>query len=299
MESDIVRDQQEPPLIVITGPTASGKTGLAIAIACRYNGEIICADSRTIYKGMDIGTAKPSLEERTLVPHWGLDIVTPGEKFSAADFKMYADATIADIRSRGHVPILVGGTGLYIDSVVLDYKFGTPSDPDRRSELAEKSVLWLQEYCASNNMQLPENKQNKRHLVRAIEQNGINLQRRATPVENAVVVAIATDRSELRTRIALRAEQLFEQGVVEEAIALSRLYGWESEAMTGNIYRLTRKYIEGEYTREQLKNKFITSDWRLAKRQLTWLRRHDYIHWLSLSEAEKFLSDQLAPYTQK
>src|ERR1044071_7035484 len=98
------------PLIVIVGPTASGKTALAIEIAEKYNGEIICADSRTIYKGMDIGTAKPTVEERTRVPHWGLDLVEPGERFTVADFKHYADKKIDDIRERGRIPFLVGGT---------------------------------------------------------------------------------------------------------------------------------------------------------------------------------------------
>ena len=100
------------PLVVIVGPTASGKTALAVRLASHYNGEIICADSRTVYKGMDIGTAKPTAEERALAPHWGLDLVEPNEGFSAADFKAYATATIDQIRARGAVPFLVGGTGL-------------------------------------------------------------------------------------------------------------------------------------------------------------------------------------------
>ena len=101
------------PLVVIVGPTASGKSTLAIELAEQYGGEIICADSRTIYTGMDIGTAKPSAEDQARVPHWGLDLVQPGEPFSAADFKVYAEQKIADIRSRGRIPFLVGGTGLY------------------------------------------------------------------------------------------------------------------------------------------------------------------------------------------
>ena len=120
---------EQLPLVVIVGPTASGKTGLAIELAEKYNGEIICADSRTIYRGMDIGTAKPTLKERQGVVHWGLDLVEPGEAFSAADFKAYADDKIANIRSREKVPFLVGGTGLYIDAVIFNYQFGTTADP--------------------------------------------------------------------------------------------------------------------------------------------------------------------------
>ena len=111
------------PLVVIAGPTASGKTALAIRLAERYDGEIICADSRTIYKGMDIGTAKPSAEEQARVPHWGLDIVEPGERFTVADFKAYAERKIQEIRERDRIPFLVGGTGLYIDAVIFDFQF--------------------------------------------------------------------------------------------------------------------------------------------------------------------------------
>jgi tRNA dimethylallyltransferase len=112
------------PLIVIVGPTASGKTSLAIDIAKQFGGEIICADSRTVYIGMDIGTAKPSRAEQAMVPHWALDLVEPGQRFTAADFKEYANKKIAEIRSRGNIPMIVGGTGLYVDGVIFDYKFG-------------------------------------------------------------------------------------------------------------------------------------------------------------------------------
>jgi tRNA dimethylallyltransferase len=282
------------PLIVIVGPTASGKTSLAIELAEQYGGEIICADSRTIYKDMDIGTAKPTAEERLRVPHWGLDLVEPGERFSAADFKQYALQKIEDIRGRGHVPFLVGGTGLYIDSVVLDYEFGQAANPEQRRELELMSLNELYEYCTKNNILLPENHKNKRYVIRAIEQKNINTKRRTAPIENSYVVGIATERDVLRTRIERRSEQLFEDGVVEEAKALGKKYGWASEAMTGNIYPLCRQYLEGSLTLEEVKYKFTTLDWRLAKRQLTWLRRHEFINWLPLTEAHTHLSTVLA-----
>ena len=121
------------PVVVIVGPTGSGKTGVSIEIAKKINGEIISADSRAIYKGMDIGTAKPTLAERDGVPHFGFDLVEPGERFTAADFKVYAEEKIAEIRKRGHVPIIAGGTGLYVDALVYDYKFGEA--PDTRSAI--------------------------------------------------------------------------------------------------------------------------------------------------------------------
>ncbi len=284
----------ESPLIVITGPTASGKTGLAIELAKQYGGEIICADSRTVYKGMDIGTAKPTLEEREAVVHWGLDLVEPGVMFSAADFKAYADDKIADIRSRGKVPFLVGGTGLYVDAVIFDYQFGQVADPGLRQKLEQLTIQQLQEYCINNNIELPENKLNKRYVIRAIEQGKINHKRSIGIKARTYVVGISTDRDVLRTRINERTEQFFDNGVVEEATMLGKKYGWESEAMTGNIYPLVRLYLEHQLTLEQIKDKFTTLDWRLAKRQLTWLRRNSEVKWLSLTDAEEYLGGVLA-----
>ena len=283
----------EAPLIVIVGPTASGKTSLAITLAERFGGEIICADSRTIYKGMDIGTAKPTAKERKLVPHWGLDLVEPGQRFTAANFQDYTYKKIAEIRHRGKVPFLVGGSGLYIDGVLFNYQYGDDRNVDKRSTLENLSLEELLEYCKNNNIKLPENYKNKRYAIRSIEQNGINDSGRDMPIENSIIVGIATDREELRTRIALRAEQLFEDGVVSEAKILGKKYGWGSEAMTGNIYPLVRKYLQKELTLGQLKEKFIVQDWRLAKRQLTWLRRNHCIQWMSLSEANNYLDGML------
>ena len=111
------------PVIVILGPTGSGKTGVSIDIARAINGEIISADSQAIYQGMDIGTAKPTKEEQQGIPHWGIDLVEPGERFTVADWKEYAEQKIKEIRARGHVPIITGGTGLYIDALIYDYQF--------------------------------------------------------------------------------------------------------------------------------------------------------------------------------
>lgn len=285
--------RSEPPLIVIVGPTASGKTALAIELARQFSGEIICADSRTVYKGMDIGTAKPTIAERGLVAHWGLDLVEPGERFTAADFKRYADKKIEDIRTRGKTPFLVGGTGLYVDAVLFDYQFGGDADPGQREWLESMSIEELHEYCAKSNVKLPENTLNKRYVIRAIEQNGVNNRRSSIPQSNSIIVGIATDSSILRTRIKNRTEQLFADGVVEEAKILGKKYGWESEAMTGNIYPLIHSYLEGELTIDEVKQRFITLDWRLAKRQLTWLKRNKYIEWLDRDEAYHYLMRHL------
>jgi tRNA dimethylallyltransferase len=282
------------PLVAIVGPTASGKTALAIEVARKFGGEIICADSRTIYKGMDIGTAKPSREEREAVPHWGLDLVEPGDPFSVADFKAYALKKIDEIRSRGGVPLLVGGSGLYIDAVILDYQFGPAPDPHRRIELEGMTLEELHDYCLKNNIQLPENGQNKRYVVRAIEQKSINTKRRTEPIDNCVVVGIATDRKVLRSRIEARVEHMFDDGVVEEATLLGKKYGWENAAMTGNAYGIIHSYLENGVSLTEAKEKNTTLDWKLAKRQLTWFRRNSFIHWADPTEAKRYLFSLLA-----
>lgn len=285
---------QNLPLVVIVGPTASGKTALAIELAKKCGGEIICADSRTIYKYMNIGTAKPTKAEQATVPHWGIDLVEPGEYFSAADFKRYADKKIEEIRSRGHVPFLVGGTGLYVDSVIFDYQFGERADQETRQKLQRMSLDELHDYCKKNGITLPENYKNKRYVIRSIERNNQKPQKLVVPVSNSIIVGIATEKSILRTRIEQRAEQIFEDTVIDEAKSLGDKYGWDNEAMKSNIYPLIYKFIKGDISLVDAKNTFITLDWRLAKRQMTWLRRNPYINWLALDDARKYLFDRLA-----
>jgi tRNA dimethylallyltransferase len=284
----------KPELIAIVGPTASGKTSLALDIAELWNGEIICADSRTVYKGMDIGTAKPTAQEQARVRHWGLDLVEPGVPFTAADFKRYANSAISDIRSRGKLPLLVGGTGLYIDAVLYDFTFGPPADVAERQRLESMTIEELVAYCNEHNVSLPENSKNKRHLIRAIERKGISAINKSTLQSNNYIVGIATNMQTLRTRIVARTEQLFENNVVEEATLLGKKYGWESEAMTGNIYPLIKLHLEGKLTLEQVKDRFTTLDCQLAKRQMTWLRRNPDIMWASLTEAKHYLDSLLA-----
>ena len=286
--------ERELPLIVIAGPTASGKTALAVRLAERFGGEIICADSRTIYRGMDIGTAKPTRDERASVPHWGLDLVDPSARFTVSDFKAYAKQKIAEIRECGNVPFLVGGTGLYIDAIVFDFSFAGVVNEALREQLERMNVQELQKYCENNNIKLPENDHNKRYLIRAIERKNVTIKRRETLIDNTIVVGITTNRETLRTRIALRSEQLFANNVVEEATILGKKYSWDSEAMTGNVYPLVQKYIAGDLDEMELRREFEVSDWRLAKRQMTWLRRNPYIMWGTIEASEHYLSRILA-----
>lgn len=269
----------EPPLVVIVGPTASGKTALAIEVATRYKGEIICADSRTIYRGMDVGTAKPSNAERRLVPHWGLDLVNPGERFTAADFQEYAKAKIIEIRARGKVPIIVGGTGLYVDAVIYDFRFREGYDESLRTMLNQLSLKELVIYCTKNNVDISSVDLNRRRIIRLIEnKDKVSISKKIAQ-KNVMIVGIATNKPALQTRIAHRAEQIFADGVVDEAKSLGKLYGWGSEAMTGNIYPIVRDYLLGNLSYEEAVEKSAIRDRQLAKRQMTWFRRNPDVLW--------------------
>ena len=278
------------PLIVIIGPTASGKTSLAIQLAKKYRGEIICADSRTVYRGMNIGTAKPSLGEQQGVPHWGLDLVDPGDSFSASQFKGYACQKIKEIRSRGNIPFLVGGTGLYIDSVIFDFQFGAKYSKEKRANLQEMTISELQQYCVNHDVALPENSKNKRYLVGAIERADKKPSRLEVPLNNTIVVGITTDKQLLKQRITDRAKKMFKDGVVEETIGLANNFGWCNEAMTGNVYPIIKKLIEKEIDKDQAIREFIVSDVNLVKRQLTWFRRNPFIEWGDIRSCEQYLS---------
>lgn len=278
------------PLIVISGPTASGKSALALELAERYNGEIICADSRTVYRGMDIGTAKPTEADQARVPHHLLDVVNPDVRFTAADFQHLARVAIQDIRRRGGIPFVVGGTGLYIDGLVLDYEFGNDANPTMRSVLEQSSIDQLQAMIKNQHMVMPENSKNKRYLIRALEQDGINKNRTATIDKNTLVVAITASKHELDERIRSRAVEMFQNGVIEEAKRLSEQFGWDSESMTGNIYPIIRKYLEHDITLDQAIEQSIVRDRHLAKRQITWLKRHDFVQWLTLDEAREAIA---------
>lgn len=280
------------PLVVIVGPTASGKTGLAIKIAQKYGGEVISADSRAVYKGADIGAAKPSIIEQGGIPHWGIDLIEPGVRFTAADFQGYATQKIVEIRSRGRVPILAGGSGLYVNAVLFDYQFAPEPQPGEREKWEAKSIEELYKYCVENNIQLPENRHNKRYVINTILRNGYSYGAERTP-ENDIIVGITTDRNVLRQKIQARIEQQFRTGVVDEALSLAKKYGWDNEAMTGNIYRAVRDCVENGMDMSVAIEQCRHRDWQLAKRQLTWFKRNEHIEWLALDEAYTYLAHKL------
>jgi len=257
-DDDFTRRASEPrtkntPVIIILGPTGSGKTGVSIKIAKAIGGEIISADSRAIYKGMDIGTAKPTKEEMDGIPHYGLDLVEPGERFTVADWKDYAEEKIKEIRAHNKIPMVVGGTGLYIDALIYDYKFKGPTG----------------------------------HKIGDIEQKSCS--DRTAVKGNFLIIGVKTETEVLRSRLKQRIEQMFSPELFDETKQLVEKYGWGSQAMKSDIYEYAHKYLTGELTLEQAKEKCFYEDWHLAKRQLTWFKRNKDITWLELAKIYPFV----------
>lgn len=282
------------PLIVILGPTASGKTALSIDLAKKYNGEIICADSRTIYRSMNIGTAKPTAAEMRGVKHHMLDVVDPDQKFTLWNFQQSTKKIIEEIRAIGKIPFLVGGSGLYVDSIVFDYEIAPQSiDYTARQGLEKKTIDNLLMMIKKQHLELPANYKNKRHLIRVLEQGKVNQERLERPVENTITVGITTNKEILETRIRLRAENMIERGLIDETQNLISTYG-DQPVFHSNSYGEIQKFLRGEITgREQLIERIVTVDRQLAKKQLTWFRRNKDIAWLDIDSAEEYISNIL------
>lgn len=280
------------PLIVILGPTASGKTGYAIRLAQLIGGEIICADSRTVYKGMNVGTAKPTKREREMVPHWAIDLVEPNQRFTLYDFQRYAQTKIGEIRERGHVPMLVGGSGLYIDSVIYDYQLSHEPEFDmvRRQQLEGLSLIELKNYAISQQIELPSDTQNRRRLIRAIEQGGVN-KKCSQLIPNTIVIGIATDKETLRQRSTQRSQAMLDDGLINETMDLLNKYG-ATEPLRRNAYGVVQQYLAGEIGVGELVPLMVRRDMQLVKKQLTWWRnqrRVGDIMWRDLASLNKQL----------
>lgn len=281
----------ELPLIVILGPTASGKTAYAIRLAWLIGGEVICADSRTVYRGMDIGTAKPTEPERAGVPHWGLDLIEPDQRYSLYDFQRYAMAKIAEIRQRQHVPLLVGGSGLYINSVIYDYRLaGGDYDPTTRAKLEKLPPDELRRLVIKQGAKLPRDLDNKRRLIRSLETGGVS-NNCGYLSRQTVVIGIAVDKEKLSQRISGRAEQMLERGLVDETDRLIARYGMV-EPLRRNAYGVAAKYLTGQIYEAELIEQISAKDRQLVKKQLTWWRNPRWasdIMWRTLPE----LTDRL------
>jgi tRNA dimethylallyltransferase len=274
----------KPALLAIVGPTASGKSELALKIAKKFNGEIIAADSRTIYKGMDIGTAKPTKLEQKQVPHWGIDLIEPGETFSAYQFKQYAEEKIKEIQERGNLPILVGGTGLYIDSVLFDFGFVDSKDSNERSRLEALSTAELQVLIKECGYPMPENENNRRHLIRTIERKG-KIGAKRSLKNNILIIGINPNSEVLKERISRRIEKIFDAGFVGEVKHLLNKYGEQKLLKSKGIgYGPAIHHLKGNLSLEEAKEEFRRGDWQYARRQRTWFKRNKFIRWFDSPE---------------
>ncbi|MEW6541084.1 MAG: tRNA (adenosine(37)-N6)-dimethylallyltransferase MiaA [Bacillota bacterium] len=286
-------------LVIIAGPTATGKTEAGIDVALACGGEIVSADSMMVYRGMDIGTAKPSASERRGVPHHLIDVADPDEEFNVVRYQQLAGERIADILGRNRVPLLVGGTGFYIRSVVEDYRFGVQADRGLRNRLQETAELYgtvrLHRHLAVVDpvtaRRLHPNDQ--RRIVRALEvyyQSGIPFSRHpgrrgGAPKYLPVMFGLNMDRARLYRRIEARVDAMVQAGLVREVEALlAKGYGPELTAMKGLGYKEIAAHLRGELTLEEAIRILKRNTRRFAKRQLTWFRRDERIRWLDVEE---------------
>lgn len=266
------------PLIVIVGETASGKTAAGVKLAQQIDGEIICADSRTIYKGMDIGTATPTSDEQGGVAHHLLNIVEPDKRYSAAEFQKDADRLITDIWARGKFPIIVGGTGLYVDSILFGLTFG-PIDTEKRHKLEAMELSGLLKLADREDIWLGGiNRENRRHVARAIERGG-QIKDTYSLRKNTLVLGIVLDRTTLRTRVRRRIEQMFESGLVGETETLVEHYNLADDAPHTTVYKEVKNYTNGQKSLEGVKEYLERKHMDIAKRQRTWFKRNKHIQW--------------------
>lgn len=288
--------KEKPKVIVICGPTASGKTSLSIKLAEQINGEIISADSMQIYKYMDIGTAKPTEKERNGIKHYLLDFVSPNERYSVAQYKKDAKKAIQDILKKEKIPIIVGGTGLYIDSLIYEIEYNDIKiDLDYRKELEniieEKGLEELYEKALKIDSNAMEkiSKNDKKRIMRVLEiykatgktKTQQEIESRKKEVEyDYHVFAINWEREVLYKRVNKRVDIMIEQGLIEEVKNILNKYEKFPTAMQGLGYKEVVDYLNNIYTKEELIEKIKMETRRYAKRQLTWFRKNKQTVWL-------------------
>jgi tRNA dimethylallyltransferase len=268
-------------LVVVVGETASGKSALALRLAQEFNGEIICADSWTVRRGADIGTAKPTIAEQALVPHHLLGVVGPDEDFTAAVFKRLTIEAIEDISSRGKLPILVGGTGLYVDGVIYDFSFLPSGDRAARKELNKLPNSELLNTITEMGIELGDiDIRNKRRLIRLIETGGAVPSKQKLR-DNTLIIGLKTELDALEKRIVKRIDYMLANGLENEVHGLAEHYGWNCEVLKGVGYAQWKDYFEGAQTLAETRQKIIKANLDLAKRQRTWFKRNKSIQWFS------------------
>lgn len=287
---------KKPTVIVICGPTASGKTALSIELAKMINGEIISADSMQIYKYMNIGSAKPTVEEMEGIKHYMLDFVEPDIRYSVADYKKEAEKCIEEILEKGKIPIVVGGTGLYVNSLIYGIEYHEIKLDEEYRKVLEKQVeqeglekLYNQAMNIDPEAMSKISKNDKKRILRVLEiyhetgktKTEQEIESRKNEVKyDYKVFAINMDREKLYERINLRVDIMLEQGLIEEVKNLVSKYKELPTAIQGLGYKETKEYLDGKLTKEEMIEKIKMETRRYAKRQLTWFRKNNQTIWL-------------------
>ena len=285
----------EPRLVVILGPTASGKTALSLALAQRFQGEIVNGDSVAMYREFDIGTAKPNAAERSLAPHHLFDCVDPAEYMTAGEYTRQARQILAEVALRHHLPIVVGGTGLYLRALLEGLFPGPQRSDELRARLRERVAKRRPDHLHRILRRLDGVAAEKIHandtpkLIRAIEVCLASRQKMSElwqqgrePLRGFRILRIGLDpdRAELYDRIQQRAIRMFETGLIEETKSLLQKYGTEARPLTSLGYKQAVQLLRGELTREQALQAAQQAHRNYAKRQMTWFRREPGVTWL-------------------
>ena len=295
---------QKPTVIVICGPTASGKTALSIELAKKINGEIVSADSMQIYKYMDIGSAKPTKEEMDGIKHYMLDFVEPNMRYSVADYKKQAEICIEQILEKGKVPIIVGGTGLYVNSLIYGIEYNEIKlDKEYRDKLEKIAQEEGLEALYNKAIEIDSTAMekiscnDKKIILRVLEiyhetgktKTQQEIESRSKEIKyDYKVFAINMDREILYNRINQRVDTMLEQGLVEEVKKLISKYDELPTAIQGLGYKETIEYIQGKITKEEMVEKIKMETRRYAKRQLTWFKKDKQTIWIDgLEDKEK------------
>ena len=285
-----------PPLLAIVGPTASGKTELALALARQLPVEILVADSRQVYRGMDIGTAKPDAAARAAVPHHLLDLVDPDEPFTVAQWVAAARRLIPEIVARGRLPLVVGGTGLYVSSLLDGHDYDAQAwSPEVRARLADRlavdglAVLAGRLATLAPGVAARTDLRNPRRVLRALERaesgDGGALPRAVPYGGRVALLGLERPREVIVERVGARAVRLWEGGLLDEVRALLTAgFGPQLDPMTGHGYREAARHLAGEWSREEALETMVRRTRQYAKRQMTWFRREARITWLAAGD---------------
>ena len=289
-------------LVVVLGPTAAGKTEIAVRLAGELHGEIISADSRQVYRGMDIGTGKDLnqyIVNAQKIPYHMIDIVNPESEFNLFEFQKGFYKIFRQIRNRGNLPILVGGTGLYLQAILSGYEMpeATP-EPELRKELDQKTIEELKEifFAFKTHLHNKTDLEDKQRLIRAIEieraRNIKDSRQKTKPEIDAAVFGISWERAVLRQRITSRLEERLQHGMIEEVKSLHASgLSWERLDSFGLEYRYISQYLQNRISFDEMKNKLNTAIHQFAKRQETWFRRMERkgiaIKWIQANEYDR------------